>query len=128
RSRDLPDLLHAERPHLRVLALKTEAIERDAGQMSLRPLSEHGHARHVVRTRLEVPELLAFSAASLVAGPGSSDPPAVDQQLLGGSLGEEHRASFLGLLGEPATEPRKRRDVIAVVLHRRRRRDAKRAL
>src|SRR4051812_30626950 len=49
RLRALPDLLLAERPHLRVLAAQPEAVERRAGQMTLRPLGENRHARSDVR-------------------------------------------------------------------------------
>src|SRR5437867_10275405 len=39
--RNLPDLLDAERPHLRALAAQAETIERGAGEMALRPLGEN---------------------------------------------------------------------------------------
>ena len=64
RLRDLPDLLHAERPHLRVLAAQPEAVERRAGQMALRPLGEDRHARGDVGAGLEVRQLLAAAPAS----------------------------------------------------------------
>ena len=55
RLRHLPHFLDAERPDLRVLAVQAEAFERDAGEVALRSLGEHGHARDDVGSRLEVP-------------------------------------------------------------------------
>jgi hypothetical protein len=115
RLRDLPDLLDAERPHLRVVALQAEPVERRAGQMPLRALGENRHARDDVRARLEVRELLALAPAALVAGADADDAPAVDEQLLGRGLGEDRRARASASLAEPAAELRERRDVVAVV-------------
>ena len=103
-------------------------FERDAGQMSLRSLGEHGHASDDVGARLEVAELLAVAAASLVARAHAAHATVRSEQLHGGRLGQDHRAALLRLLREPASEPRQRRDDVALVLHRRRRRDAQRTL
>src|SRR5262249_36506522 len=65
---DLPDLLDRELPHLRLLAAEREPVERDAREMPLRPLGENGDFRHQVGAGLEVAELTALAAASLVAG------------------------------------------------------------
>ena len=54
RLRDAPDLLHAERPDLRVVACEAEALDCGAGQVSLRPLGQHGHACDEIGARLEV--------------------------------------------------------------------------
>ena len=54
--------------------------------------------------------------------------PVLDQQLVARGLGEDVRARLLGLLGQPARQLGDRDDVVAVVLERRRRRDAQRAL
>ena len=126
--RHLPHFLDPECPDLRVLALQAEAFERNAGEMPLRSLREDGHARDDVRPGLEVPELFAVAATPLVARADAASPPAVHEQRVGGRLGEEHRAALLSLLGEPAAEPRQRGDMVAVVLHRRRRRDPQRAI
>ena len=91
-----------------------------------RALGEHGHLGHDVRAGLEVAERLALLAAALVAGADADDAAVVDEELLGGRLGQDHRAACLGLLGEEATELRERDDPVAVVHHRRRRRDAER--
>src|SRR5437764_548069 len=45
RPRDAPDFFHAQLPHLRLLAAKAEVVERNAGEMTLRALGEHGHLR-----------------------------------------------------------------------------------
>jgi hypothetical protein len=128
RTSDLPDLLHAERPDLRVLARKAEAIQRDAGEVALCALREHGDARDDVGAGLEVAQLLALAATALVAGADAADPAVDGEQLYRRRLGKDHRAAGLRLLREPAPEPRQRRDVVPLVLHRRRRRDRQRAL
>ena len=123
RMRDLPHLLDAELPHLRVVAAQAEVIERDAGEVALRALGEHRHLRDDVGAGLEVGELLAVAAAPLVPGAHADDAAVRDEQVLGGRLGEDHRAALLGAFGEPAPELRERDDDVAVVAHRRRRRD-----
>ena len=128
RSLHLPDFLHAERPDLWVLAREAEPIERDAGEVALRSLGEHRDLRDQIRTGLEVSERLTIAAAALVTGPNSACPAVGDEQLLRSCLRQQHRARLLGLLGEPAAEPRQRRHVVALVLHRRRRGNAQRAL
>src|SRR5581483_5447764 len=125
---DLPDLLDAEGPHLRVLALQCEALDRRAGEVTLGALGEHGDARDDVRSRLEVRELLTVPAAPLVAGANAADDAIGDEQPLGGRLRQDRRSPLLRPLAEPAAEPRERDDVIAGVPHRRRRRDPERAL
>ena len=74
-------------------------------------------------------ELLAVAAAALVAGADADarGRPSTSSFSADG-LGQDRRARLLGLLGEPAAELRERGDVVAVVLHRRRRRDPQRAL
>ena len=124
RLRDLPDLLDAELPDLRLVAAQVEAVDRDAGEMALRPLGEDGDLRDEVGARLEVRQLLSFAATSLVAGADAGDAAVVDEKLLRRGLGEDHRPAFLRLLREIAAELGEREDPVAVVLHRRRRRDA----
>ena len=104
-----------------------EAVERDAGQVALRALGENGDSGEHVGAGLEVRELLAAPAAALVAGLHPADAPVGDEQLRRRRLGQDRRARLLGLLGEPAPELRERRDVVAAVAHRRRRRDPHRA-
>jgi hypothetical protein len=125
---DLPDLLHAERPHLRVVALEREPVERDPRQVTLGPLGQHGHLRLHLVAGHEVRELLPVAPAPLVAGLDAAHSAVADEQLVPGRLRQDHRAGFLRLAGEPAAELRQRRDVVAAVAHRRRRRDAQRPL
>ena len=122
RLRDLPDLLHAELPALRVQALQVEVVDRGAGQVAQRALGEHGRLRDHVGARLEVRQRLAVAAAALVAGAHAPDDPVLDQQLVGGGLGQHVDARLLGLLGEEAAELRDRGDVVAVVAEVRRHR------
>ena len=126
RPRDLPDLLHAERPDLRVSALEAEVVDRGGRQVAGRALREDGDLRGDVRTGLEVRKRLALLAPALVPRPHPHDPAVVEEQLLAGRLGEDHRAPRLRLIGEEPSELRDRDDPVAVVAHRRRRRDAQR--
>ncbi len=102
--------------------------ERGAGQMTLRPLGEHGHARGDVRARLVVSERLAVAAEPLVARADAEHAAVGDEQLLRGGLGQDRRPELLRLLGEEAAELRDRDDEVAVVPHRRRGGDPQGAL
>src|SRR5207247_1938703 len=110
RPRDLPHLLHAERPDLRVLPAEGEAVERDSGEVALRALRKDGDARQDVGARLEVAELLPFAAAALVAGADTANASVRGEQSYRRRLRQDHRAAFLGLVREPATEAGQRRD------------------
>ncbi len=124
---DLPDLLDAELPHLRLAALgEVELADRGAGQVTPATLGEHGRVRLDVGAGLEVAERLAVLAAALVAGAHADDLAVLDDQLGGGGLGEDVGAGLLGLLLLVAGERRDGDDLVAVVLERRRRRDAER--
>jgi hypothetical protein len=87
RALDLPHLFHAQRPHLRVLPGETEAVERDACQVSLRAFSEHRDLRDQIRARLEVAERLTIAAATPVAAPDAARPAVRDEELLRRRLG-----------------------------------------
>ena len=119
---DLPDLLDAELPLLRVLGAEVEVADRRAGQVALGALAEHGGLGDQVRAGLEVRQLLAVAAAALVARADADHAPVLDEQLGRRGLAEDVHARLLGLLGEPAAELRDRGDVVAVVAERRRRR------
>src|SRR5581483_3199673 len=126
RLRDLPHLLHAERPHLRVLAAQPEPLECSAREMTLRALRENRHARSDVGPRLEVPELLPRPAAAAIARAHADDAAAVDEQRLRGRLRQERDAELLGLFRKKPPELRHRRDQVPMVDHRQRRRDPQR--
>ena len=101
-------------------------VDRGGRQVAGRALREDGDLRGDVRTGLEVRKRLALLAPALVARPHPHDPAVVEEQLLAGRLGEDHRAPRLGLIGEEPSELGDRDDPVAVVAHRRRRRDAQR--
>src|SRR6185436_1029830 len=104
RPRHLPDLLHAERPHLRALAGQSELLDRGAGQMALRPLAEDGDARDDVRARLEIRERLAVTPAAPVACANAAHAAVLDKKLRRGRLRQDRRTDGLRLLAEPAAE------------------------
>ena len=101
-------------------------VDRGRRQVARGALGEHGEARGDVGARLEVAERLAVPAATLVARAHADDATVVEQQLVAGRLGQDHRAAGLRLLAEEAAELGDRDDPVAVVHHRRRRRDAER--
>ena len=126
---DLPDLLDAELPDLGLAPLaEVELADRGAGQVAPAALGQDGRLGGDVGAGLEVAQRLAVLAAALVAGADADDAAAVDQQLRGRGLGEDVGPALLGLLLLVAVERGDRDDLVAVVLERRRRRDAQRAL
>ena len=96
--------------------------------MPLRPFGQDRDLRDQIRARLEVPQRLAIAATALVARPDPARSSVRDEELLRRRLGQEHHACFLGLLREPAAESRQRRNIVALVLHRRRSGNAQRVL
>ena len=121
-----PDLLHAERPDLRVLAVEPELVDRGAREVALRPLGEHRQPGDDVVARLERRKLLALAPASAIARAHADDATVLDEELRRRRLGENDGAQRLGLLGEEAPELGDGDDEVPVVPHRRRRRDAQR--
>src|SRR5439155_5199148 len=99
--RHLPDLLDAERPHLRVVACQAEAVESDTGEVSLRSFRQDSYARDDVGARLEVAERLAVATSSLVTRANAARATVRDEQLLRRSLGQDHCADCLRLLRQP---------------------------
>ena len=91
--------------------------------MALRPLGEDRHPRGDVRPGLVGADRPAVAAQPLVAGADPVHAPVRDEELLGVGLGQHRRPERLGLLGEEAAELRDGDDPVAVVAHRRRRRD-----
>ena len=124
RLRDLPDLLDAELPDLRLAVLgEVELLDRGAGQVAPAALGEHRRLRLDVGAGLEVAERLAVLAAALVARAHADDAAVLDDQLRRGGLGEDVGAGLLGLALLEARQRRDRDDLVAVVLEVRRRRD-----
>src|SRR5207302_1099385 len=120
-----PELLHAKLPHLRLAPLgQAELAYRRARQMAPATLSQHDRARLDVRPRLEVRQRLAVLAAALVARAHAHHAPVLHYQLRGRGLGEDVRAALLCPALLVARERGYRDDLIAVVLERRRSRNA----
>ena len=94
------------------------------GEQALRPLGEDCDRSDDVGPRLEQRERLAVPPPPLVAGAHAEDATVLDEQLRRGGLGEHGHAQRLGLLAEEPAELGDGQDVVAVVPHRRRRRDA----
>ncbi len=80
RLRDLPDLLHADLPALRV-AGEVVVVDGAVGEVAERALGEHGRLRHQVGAGLEVAELVALAVAALVAGTNAADDAVLDSSL-----------------------------------------------
>ncbi len=120
RPLDLPDLLHAQLPLLRILGAEVEVTNRRAGEVTLGALGQHGCLGDQVGAGLEVRELLVLLAAALVARAHADHAAILDQQLGGGSLAEDVDAGLFGLVGQPASELGDRGHVVAVVAKRRR--------
>ena len=121
-----PDLLHAERPDLRVLAVEAELVDGRGGEVALRPLGQHRQPGDDVVPRLERRKRLAVASAAAVARAHADDASVLDEELRRRRLREDDHAERLGLLGEEAAELGDGEDQVPVVPHRRRRRDAER--
>ena len=124
---DLPDLLHAERPDLWVRAVEAELVDRRRGEVPRGSLGEHGDLRRRRRRPARSSGAARLPSAPLVTGANAGNAAVLDEELLPGRLGKDHRAARLSLLGEEAAELGDRDDPVAAVHHRRRRRDAQRA-
>src|SRR5436190_168822 len=79
---NLPDLLDAQLPALRVAALDAVVLDGRLGQMAQRPLGEDRGLRHHVGARLEVGQRLAVAAPPLVARAHPAHDPVLDQKLV----------------------------------------------
>ena len=122
RARDLPHLLDAEAPDLRVHRSEAELLGESASQVPLGPLAEHRGPGSDLDPRLVRGGRPALAVEPLVAGHDAAHGAAVDEQPLGGRLGQHHRSELLGLLTEVAAELRQREDPVALVVEGRRRR------
>src|SRR5918996_2720417 len=92
RARDTPDLLDAERPDLRVLALQPEALDRGGREKTLRSLGKNRDAGDHVRAALEGRQWLAVPPTALVAPARAQDAAVGDEQLHRGGLGKHDDA------------------------------------
>jgi len=112
---DLPELLDAELPLLRIVGAELEVADGGPRQVTLRPLREDGGLGDHVGAGLEVGQLLALATAALVARAHADHPAVLDQQLGRGGLAEDVDAGLLRPLGQPTSQLRDRCDVVAVV-------------
>ena len=125
---DIPQLLDADGEGLRVLALaKVEPVEQRLGQMAAAPFCKDGllgaklHAAHVHVS------LLAILADAHVTGRDTAYGAGLVIKHLGGSKARINLdAERFGLLTEPAAEIAERDNVVAVIVHLRRCRQAER--
>ena len=125
---DFPQLLDADGIGLRVVAVaQVEAADQLLGQRAAAALGEQGVAGAQFHAALEVVGWLAVLADAHVAGGDADDAAVLLQEFGGGEAWVDFDAQRLGLLAEPAADIAKRDDVVAVVVHLRRRRQAERA-
>jgi hypothetical protein len=112
---DLPHLLHAELPLLRVLGPHVEVADGRPCQVALRSLGQHGRLGDQIRARLEVGQLATVAVAPLVARPDAHHTAVLHEELGGGGLAQHIDAGLLRLLAQPPPELRDRGHVVAVV-------------
>ena len=124
----LPELLDPEREDLRVRRARRPATAHPGlRERAARALGERRHLRGEVGRRLRsrrpgVPSRVEARRRRAHADARARPRRAATSR---GEAGEQVDAELLGLLAEPAHDLADRGDVVAVVLHRRRRRDAR---
>ena len=102
---DLPDLLDAELPDLRLAPVgEVKLLDRRAREVAPAALGEDGRARLDVGPRLEVAQRLAVLPATLVAGAHADDRAVFDDELGGRGFCEHVGASLLGRIDLGALE------------------------
>ena len=104
-----------------------EAVERGAREVPLRPLGEDRHLRAMSEPGSNRPSCSPSRPRPLSPVRTPTTAAVVDEQLLGRRLRQDRRPPSSARSREPSAEPRERDDAVAVVAHRRRRRDAQRA-
>src|SRR6185312_4817097 len=118
-----PEFLDADAIGLRPAFLtQLEALDQLLGQRAAATFGEECLFRTELDTGLEIRRRLAVLTDTLRTGRDAADPAAVIEQHFGaGKAGIDLDAERLGLFGEPATEIAEANDVIAAVMHLRRR-------
>ena len=124
RLRDLPDLLDADLIGLGEPRADPEVVERDAAQVALGTLGEHGGLREDLRRRRCAGRGLAGPVEAHRRGLDAADGPRalLGQQPQRRRLGLDEHAQLLGLLAHPSRQARQGEDPVALVVERRRRR------
>ena len=127
---DLPQLLDADAVGLRIDALaEIESLEQRLGQRATATLGKDRLPGEKLYTRLEARLVLAVDSNAHVAGGDATDRAClVVQHLGGGKARENFDAEILGLLTQPTAQVTETDDVVSLVVHLRRRRQAHGAL
>ncbi len=127
---DLPQLLDPDAIGLGIDALpQIEAMDQGLGERASATLGEQGQPSVQLDARREIPRRLAVLAHAHLAGRNTLHPAGlVIEHLRRGEARIDLHPQPLGLLGEPAAEIAQADDVIALVVHLGRRRQAERAL
>ena len=128
RSRDLPDLFHAQREDLGIPRRDAAPLQPPLRQAPSGAFGEHGDPGAEVGGRLVVCAGPPVPAEPGRRGAHPADPLPLDQQGIGWKPREHVDPGGFRLLAEPAHHLTERRDVVAVVPHGRRRRDSKPAV
>ena len=124
---NFPQFLDADRVGLRIVALaQTVALHQLLGQRPAAALGEQRVAGAQFHAALEVVGGFAVLADAHVAGGDADDAAVFLQQFRGGETGIDLHAELLGLLAQPAHDIAERDDVVAVIVHLRRRRQLER--
>ena len=105
---------------------QAEAPDQLLRQRAAAAFGEQRVARAQLHAALEIVGGFAVLADAHVAGGDADDAPVLLQQFGGGEAGIDLDAQRLGLLPQPAADIAERNDVVAVVVHLRRRRQAER--
>ena len=127
-GRDLPQFLDADRVGLRVAAVaQLEPLDQPLRQGAAAALGEQGLARDQLDARRVAVGRLAVAADAHVAGRDAAHPAVVVVQHLGpGKPGIDLDPELLGLRRQPAAQIAEADDVVAAVVHLRRRRQPER--
>jgi hypothetical protein len=107
--------------------VQAELVDRRCGQVALRALGQHGQPGRDVVPGLEGRQRLALAPTPAIAGPDSEDAAVLDEEPGRRRLREDDRPGSLGLLRQEPPQLGDRDDQVAVIPHRRRRRDPERA-
>src|SRR6185437_3759064 len=128
RRLDLPQLLDADAEGLGIAPLaQLEALEEGLGQRAATAFGEQRLLADQLDAGREMIGRLAVLADPHAAGGDAAHPPRlVVEHLGGGEAGVDLDAERLGLAGEPATDIAEADDIVAVIVHLRRRRQADR--
>jgi DNA polymerase len=128
RRGNFPQLLDADRVGLRIVPVaQVEARHQTLAERAAAAFGEQRVAGAQLHAASEIGGRRAILADPHVAGGDAGDAAVLLEQLGGGEPGIDLDAELLGLGCQPAADIAKRNDIVAVVVHLRRRRQAERA-